>query len=163
MKISPGRPLAMLIVLALAGCTASGAVGRHHADSRHRGRSAVALAARQPLPAATVRRLPPGVFYLMAGASEAVVRGLAGQRRRRAAPHPAPGRAAITASGSQRGVKIVPDGRTSTDPSDPWSLAILGPYLASAVGWLPSLRSGVNGQAGWWQVLLRRKIHRYMH
>ena len=35
--------------------------------------------------------------------------------------------------------------------------------LASAVGWLPSLRSGVNGQAGWWQVLLRRKIHRYMH
>jgi len=36
-------------------------------------------------------------------------------------------------------------------------------HLASAVGWLPSLRSGVNGQAGWWQVLLRRKIHRYMH
>src|SRR5258706_8085927 len=34
-----------------------------HAGRRHHSRSAVALAARQPLPAATVRRLPPGVFF----------------------------------------------------------------------------------------------------
>ena len=35
--------------------------------------------------------------------------------------------------------------------------------LASAVGRLPSLRSGVNGQARWLASLLRCKVHRYMH
>src|SRR5258706_5345879 len=60
------RPLSMLVAVAIAvGGTA--AADRHHAGSRPHSRSAVALAARQPLPAATVRRLPPGVFYLTSG------------------------------------------------------------------------------------------------
>jgi hypothetical protein len=33
---------------------------------------------------------------------------------------------------------------------------------ASAVGRVPSLRSGVNGQARYLLALLRRKVHRYM-
>src|SRR5258708_5887192 len=60
------RPLFILVAVAIAGC-GTAAADRHHADSRHHSQSAVALAARQPLPAATVRRLPPGVFYLMSG------------------------------------------------------------------------------------------------
>jgi hypothetical protein len=37
------------------------------------------------------------------------------------------------------------------------------PGLASAVGRLPSLRSGVMGQARRLAGLLRWKVHRYMH
>jgi hypothetical protein len=60
------RPLSILVAVAIAGC-GTAAADRPHADSRPHSRSAVALAGRQPLPAATVRRLPPGVFYLMSG------------------------------------------------------------------------------------------------
>jgi len=63
------RPVAILVALAMAGC-ATAAADRDHADSRHHIRTAVALAEREPLAAATVRHLPPGVFYLMAGPSE---------------------------------------------------------------------------------------------
>src|SRR5258706_3754754 len=59
------RLLSILVAVAIAGCGT--AADRHHAGSRPHSRSAVALAARQPLPAATVRRLPPGVFYLISG------------------------------------------------------------------------------------------------
>src|SRR5258706_13448369 len=59
------RLLSILVAVAIAGCGT--AAGRPHAGSRHHSRSAVALVGRQPLPAATVRRLPPGGFYLMSG------------------------------------------------------------------------------------------------
>ncbi|HEX9518880.1 MAG TPA: hypothetical protein VF940_22220, partial [Streptosporangiaceae bacterium] len=59
------RLLSILVAVAIAGCGT--AAGRPHAGSRHHSRSAVALVGRQPLPAATVRRLPPGVFYLTSG------------------------------------------------------------------------------------------------
>src|SRR5260370_22585006 len=65
------RPLSILVAVAIAGC-GTAAADRHHADSRHHSRSAVALAGRQPLPAATVRRPPPRVCYLLSGAPTGV-------------------------------------------------------------------------------------------
>jgi hypothetical protein len=60
------RAITIPIALAIAGC-GTAAAGNPHAGRRPHSPPVVALAARQPLPAATLRRLPPGVFYLMSG------------------------------------------------------------------------------------------------
>jgi hypothetical protein len=62
----PGRSISIVIALAIAGC-ATAAAGSPDAGRRHHSPVAVALAARRPLPATTLRRLPPGEFYLMSG------------------------------------------------------------------------------------------------
>jgi hypothetical protein len=134
------RPLSILVAVAIAGC-GTAAAERHHADSRHHSRSAVALAARQPLPVATVRRLPPGVFYLMSGdpsgLSYAVWQLSAARRQHLIQPSgPGPGngvrsfsaaRAGIVASVAHAGIDYLA------------RLTRHGPY------WLPHGRPAVHG------------------